>query len=86
MSNITVTCHGVLKLLEGINGKKSSGPDEISPRILKEVRVEIAPILTFIFYQSLQQGCLPTDWLTANVFALHKKAQKPILKTINQYL
>ena len=38
MSNITVTCHGVLKLLEGINGKKSSGPDEISPRILKEQR------------------------------------------------
>ena len=76
--NRKVRCDAINRhsTIEGINGKKSSGPDEISPRILKEVRVEIAPILTFIVNQSHQQGCLPTDWLTANVFALHKKGSK----------
>jgi hypothetical protein len=65
-----------MKLLSSINGKKSSGPDEISPRILKEISTEIAPILTFLFNQSLEQKSLPKDWLTANVFALHKKGPK----------
>ena len=78
ISKITVTANGVQKLLESINGKKSSGPDDISPRILKELSREIAPILTFIFNQSIEQGTLPNDWLTANVFALHKKGPKDV--------
>jgi hypothetical protein len=53
MSDFEVTNHGVLKLSSSIFIKKSTGPDDISPRILKEVCTEVSPVLTFIFNQSL---------------------------------
>jgi hypothetical protein len=71
MQNIEVTTQGVQNLLSKIDVSKSTGPDELSPQILKEISNEIAPILTFIFNQSFLHGVLPDDWLVANVFALH---------------
>jgi hypothetical protein len=73
MPDFTVTEAGVIKLLSNLNVKKAVGPDEISPRILREARLEIASVLTFIFNQSLNDGQIPDDWLIANIFALHKK-------------
>jgi len=76
MPDIEITTPGVLKLLANIDVRKSTGPDELSPRILKESCNEIAPILTYIFNQSLATGIVPEDWLLANIFALHKKGPK----------
>ena len=45
MPEITITSKGVEGLLKGLNPNKASGPDEISPRLLKELHHEIAPIL-----------------------------------------
>ena len=44
MPPITITVQGVDKLLTGLNPNKAQGPDEISPRLLKELHTEIAPI------------------------------------------
>jgi hypothetical protein len=78
MPNIEVTTFGVQKLLSNLDPKKSVGPDEISPRILKESSEEITPVLTFIFNQSLSTGEIPDDWLIANIFPLHKKGPKDL--------
>ncbi len=48
MPDIDITEPGVQKLLEKLNIHTASGPDEISPRILKELGTIIAPILTDI--------------------------------------
>ena len=53
MDDFVITERGVLKLLQSLDVKKSIGPDEISPRVLKETAVEIAPVLTSIFNQSI---------------------------------
>ena len=50
-----------------------SGPDKIRPLILKELRVELAPIIKVIFERSLETGKLPTDWCKANVTPIYKK-------------
>ena len=72
-----VVCEqGVLNLLSKLNPTKSPGPDDIATKVLIELRIEIAPILTHIFNQSLSQECLPTDWTNANVFPLHKKGAR----------
>ena len=76
MDDIQVTTPGVFKLLNNLDAKKSSGPDDISPRVLKECASELAPVLTFLFNQSLATGIVPADWRDANVFALHKKGPK----------
>jgi len=44
---------GVAKLLKEINPYKASGPDEIPCRVLKELAVELAPVVTALFCQTL---------------------------------
>ena len=61
MDDFVITERGVLKLLQSLDVKKSIGPDEISPRVLKETAVEIVPVLTSIFNQSLSAGVVPED-------------------------
>ena len=72
----TVTVPGVSKLLAELDQTKSTGPDELSPRILKESRSEISEVLCFIFNQSLTTGEIPDDWRMANVCPIYKKGPK----------
>ena len=76
MPEITITVNGVEGLLKGLNPNKASGPDEISPRLLKELYVELAPILTKIYRSSLSTGIVPEDWKTALVAPVYKKGPK----------
>ena len=63
-------------LLQGLSPNKASGPDEISPKIVKELHHEIAPILTLIFNLSLETGVVPLDWRRADVVPVYKKGSK----------
>ena len=76
MQIIDISIEGVDKLLQGLSPNKASGPDEISPKILKEIHHEIAPILTLIFNLSLETGVVPIDWRTADVVPVYKKGSK----------
>ena len=49
MFDITVTYEGIAKLFLNLNPNKAAGPDEIKPRVLKELATEIAPILTTLY-------------------------------------
>jgi len=57
---------------------KAPGPDNISPRVLKELRDVIAPILQIIFQQSINTGQVPSDWREANIAAVFKKGERYI--------
>jgi len=54
---------------------KAQGPDEISPRLLKEFHTEIAPILTIIFQRSLVTGIVPNDWKHAIITPALKRVK-----------
>jgi len=71
MPDIIITEPSVLKLLLMLNPNKSFGPDDIPPCVLKEASSEIAPVLTWIFNQSISSGTVPDDWRLANIFPLH---------------
>ena len=73
---ISVTEPGVQKLLLNIVESKSSGPDNIPNRLLKELAIELAPILTSLFNQSLAEGAVPLDWTNANIAPIYKKEDK----------
>eukprot|EP00745_Piridium_sociabile_P045807 TRINITY_DN9988_c0_g1_i5.p1 TRINITY_DN9988_c0_g1~~TRINITY_DN9988_c0_g1_i5.p1 ORF type:complete len:555 (+),score=115.26 TRINITY_DN9988_c0_g1_i5:397-2061(+) len=75
MDNPTITAAGVEKLLAGLDPAKASGPDGISPRVLKELSHEISPALTIIYQQSLNTGEVPTDWKEAHVTPIYKKGE-----------
>ena len=43
---------------------------------LKECSSEIAPILVFIYNESLAHGTIPDNWRQANVASVYKKGEK----------
>ena len=56
MEDIVVTKEGVTKLLKGLNPSKALGPDELHPRVLKELVTELDPIFAHLFQQSIDSG------------------------------
>ena len=73
---LRITEFGVFRLLDKINVTKASGPDGLPGRLLQALAQELAPVLCFIFEQSLHTGDLPTDWTRANVAPVFKKGSK----------
>ena len=78
---LNITEFGVFKLLDKIDVSKPSGPDCIPGRILQNLARELAPVLHYIFDQSLNSGDLPADWTLANVAPIFKKGSK--LQAVN---
>src|ERR1700721_2822490 len=78
MAEIDITVSGIDKLLRDINPYKASGPDQIRPRILKELHSQVAPILQIIFSKTLRSGIIPNDWKNANVTPIFKKGSKSV--------
>ena len=61
------------KEISKMNSKKSPGPDNISPKILKYCEHEIKKPLTKIFNSSIESAIYPTQLKIAKVIALYKK-------------
>ena len=78
MEDIVVTKEGVTKLLKGLNPSKALGPDELHPRVLKELATELGPIFTHLFQQSIDSGDIPKEWTLANISPLFKKGDRSL--------
>ena len=72
------TTKGVEKLLTSLDPSKACGPDNLSPRVLKELAPDIAPAVTRIFNVSYSTGKVPDDWRHANVVPAYKKGKKTL--------
>ena len=66
----------ILSLIRGINAAKSSGPDEISGRMLLLCDSSLVHPLKLIFENILSTGIYPEMWKPANVTLIHKKGEK----------
>lgn len=76
MLPVELSINGIEKLLKDIDESKSSGPDGISPRVLKRCAGPISMYLYLIFEKSLSTGILPHDWKIAHVVPIHKGGSK----------
>ena len=61
MPDLLIDTNGILKLLANLKTDKASGPDDIKPIVLKQLRNEISPVVRVIFEKSLETGQLPKD-------------------------
>ncbi|CAM4534756.1 unnamed protein product [Lepidochelys kempii] len=76
LSKIEVSLEEVLELIEKLNSNKSPGPDGIHPRVLKELKCEIAELLTMVCNLSFKSATVPNDWKIANVMPMFKKGSR----------
>ena len=78
--NFEVTRDDVLKKLQELNANKSPGPDQMHPRVLKEVNQSIVEPLHMIFSASLKLRKIPDAWKLATVTPIYKnKGSKNIV-------
>ena len=78
MNDIAVSKDGVIKLLKVLNPSKALGPDEIHPRVLKELATELGPGFAHLFQQSTDTGEIPKEWSLANICPLFKKSDRSL--------
>lgn len=82
MPPVEFSVSGIETLLQNIDETKASGPDGISPRVLKRCAQAISPYLYLIYTQSLATSVLPDDWKVAHVVPIHKGGPK---KDVSNY-
>ena len=76
LEDIAITPELILKKLQQLKLDKAAGDDNLSPRLLKSISSEIALPIAMIFRKSLDSGCVPRDWRTANITPLFKKGKR----------
>ena len=73
-----VSTEKVIQLLKGLNPSNALGPDELYPRVLKELANELDPVFAHLLQQSFDTGEIPKDWLLANFCPLFKKVDRAL--------
>jgi len=69
----------VKDVLQIVNVNKASGPDGVSPRLLKSAYDIISKPLCYIYNLSLSSMYYPSAWKLANVIPAFKKDDKNII-------
>jgi len=78
MFSSPVTDIEIFQIINRLNNKKSPGPDNIVPRLLKEIATEIL----YFFNLSLLTGLVPDSLKIARVIPVFKKETVAWLKII----
>ena len=84
LDSVSFSPDKVESLLSNLDSDSATGPDGISPRVLKSCSAALSHPLSVLFTLSFSQGHLPSAWKSANITALHKKGQKQIPATTDQ--
>ena len=66
----------VVKYLHMVDPNKSTTPECIHPRIIKECANQLAPALCHIYKMSLNTGSVPTKWKHGTVSPIHKSGTR----------
>ena len=72
--------------LKSLDITKSTGPDNLSAKLLRTVADQIAAPLTDLFNSFLQNGEVPSEWKHSHIIPVHKGDLLLIQVTSGQFL
>ena len=72
INELHITKSMVINQIQKLQASKSLGPDEIHPKMLKELVNYVAEPLAIIMNKTLEEGVLPEDWKVAHVTPIYK--------------
>ena len=78
LSDVLVTTEMVKKELQSLDTSKSTGPDHIHPRLLKELAEHISNPITQLLNKTIKNQVIPTDWKMAFISPIFKKGSRNI--------
>ena len=76
LTDIHISEEEVRRRLETLDITKSPGPDQIHPRIMKELAGPLSAPLKAIFQKSLETAMLPVDWRVGNITPIFKAGDR----------
>jgi Reverse transcriptase (RNA-dependent DNA polymerase)/Endonuclease-reverse transcriptase len=76
LSDIVITEGKIIEKINALKKDSAPGPDNIHPRLLKELKEIISRPLAIIFRHSLDTGAVPQEWRKAKVIPIYKKGAK----------
>ncbi len=76
LGDMVINPEEVYLVLKNLEKSKASGPDNVSPRILKECASQLALSICLLINMSLKYGVLPEEWLNANVVPVHQGGKR----------
>ena len=78
IENVVLPEDSVHEKLTKLNVNKSLGPDDIHPRMLKELADDMSAPVALLFNKSIQDEELPRQWKEAYVSPIYKKGSKSL--------
>ena len=76
ISNVKISEEQIRQSIFNLDSGKSCGPDEIHPRMLKELIDHIVEPIALIMNKTLEKGTLPEDWKKAHISPIYKKGAR----------
>ena len=72
LSRVTINNETILQKINSIKVKKSAGPDNIHPKLLKLAGNAIVPPLTHLYQYSMDHEAVFSQWKLARITPIHK--------------
>ena len=87
ISEVNLMQHNVRREINELKTNKSTGPDNISPKLLRLAGNDIASSLTKLYHVSLNNGVVFSSWKIARLTPIFKKDEESDveLKTTDQF-
>ena len=76
LTTVEVTQERVERLLREVDIRKATGPDDVSPQVLRHCSSELAGPLSEVFKACVRENTWPSVWKKARVVPIHKKKSR----------
>lgn len=76
MSCFKISTRSVRRLMQALNPRKATGPDDIPPIVMIKCAPELAPVLCRLYKLCLSSGVCPSSWKSAHVVPVPKKGNR----------